>query len=141
MRVAVVTVNWNQSHLTAACVASVAGGTHVPASIIVVDNGSQMDPTPSIHATHPDVVVLRNDCNRGYAAGANRGIEYALRAGAEAVLVMNNDAVAAPACVSELVAALQRDERLAGVGAKTLTQEQPPRIHTAYGVLTYHGPL
>jgi hypothetical protein len=59
--------------------------------------------------------------------------------GAEAVLLINNDAVTERRCVEELDSALRRDEGRAGVGAKVLTQEQPPRIHTAYGILTYHG--
>jgi len=90
---------------------------------------------------HAETIVVRNPRNLGFAAAANIGIEQAVRLGAEAVLIVNNDAVVAPECIVELVAALERDERLAAVGGKTLTQEQPPRIHTAYGVLTYHGPL
>jgi len=57
------------------------------------------------------------------------------------VLIVNNDAVVHRDCVAALIAALERDAALAGAGAKTLTQEQPPRIHTAYGILTYHGQL
>ena len=33
------------------------------------------------------------------------------------------------------------DPRIAAAGAKTLTDETPPRIHAAYGVLTFHGSL
>ena len=141
MRVAAITVNWNQARLTQQCVASVLAGAQVPPWVIVVDNGSQCDPTPLVREVHPDIIVLRNARNLGFAAGANAGIAHALALGADAVLLVNNDAVVAPTCVAELAAALGGDERLAGVGAKTLTQEEPPRIHTAYGILTYHGQL
>jgi GT2 family glycosyltransferase len=141
MRIAAVTVNWNQARLTQECVRSLIGGLQVPAWILVIDNGSETDPTALVREVHPPAIVLRNDFNLGFAAAANIGIEHALRLGAEAVLIVNNDAVVEAECVSELSAALARDEHLAAVGVKTLTQEHPPRIHTAYGVLTYHGPL
>jgi len=141
MRIAAVTVNWNQARLTQECVSSLAAGTEVPAWIIVVDNGSQTDPTALVRDVHAPTIVVRNDRNLGFAAGANIGIERAAALGAEAVLIVNNDAVVAADCLKELSAALEHDVRLGAVGGKTLTREQPPRIHTAYGVLTYHGPL
>ncbi len=141
MRVAAVTVNWNQPTLTRLCLESLIAGTHVPEWIIAVDNASATDPTMTLRSICPQVIVVRNAANLGFAGGANVGIRAALTREADAVLIINNDAVAAPDCVAELAAALSRDPRLAGAGAKTLTQEQPPRIHTAYGVLTHHGQL
>ncbi|GBD25138.1 N-acetylglucosaminyl-diphospho-decaprenol L-rhamnosyltransferase [bacterium HR30] len=141
MRVAAVVVNWNRADLTRECVESIRGGRLVPTWTVVVDNGSVEDPRHVFADTAGSVcwVFLRE--NRGFAGGANAGMEFALRHGAEAIFLVNNDAVVDPTCLSELVKALERDGSLAAVGAKTLTQEKPPRIHTAYGVLTYHGPL
>lgn len=141
MRVGAVTVNWNQPHLTQLCVQSLVKGSRVPDWVIVVDNGSTLDPTAVVRGAYPHTVVLRNATNMGFAAAANHGTERALALGAEAVLIVNNDAVVHPDCVAALVSALEGDASLAGAGAKTLTQEQPPRIHTAYGILTYHGQL
>ncbi len=141
MRVVAVTVNWNQAHLTARCVASLMQGPVRPAAIVVVDNGSMADPEPLLTATGHAVELVRNASNQGFAGGANRGIERALELGADAVFIINNDATAEPTCLHELIAALDAQPRLAAVGAKTLTEETPPRIHTAYGVLTYNGPL
>jgi GT2 family glycosyltransferase len=141
MRIAAVVVNWNQAELTGQCVRSLRDGSSPPRWIIVVDNGSGADPTACVRTACPEAMVIRNSSNCGFAAGANRGIEHAMGLGAEGILVVNNDAVVATDCVMALVAALEDDDRLAAVGAKTLTQEQPPRIHTAYGMLTYHGQL
>ena len=141
MRVGVVTVNWNQPRLTQLCVESLVAGSQVPDWVIVVDNGSAQDPTTLVRLAHPQTVVLRNPGNLGFAAAANQGAERAMTLGADAVLIVNNDAVVHHECIAALVAALEGDASLAGAGAKTLTQEQPPRIHTAYGTLTYHGQL
>jgi len=141
MRVGAVTVNWNQPRLTQLCAESLVAGSRVPDWVIVVDNGSALDPTTLVKLAYQRTVVLRNPANVGFAAAANSGIERALALGADAVLIVNNDAVVHRDCVAALIEALERDASLAGAGAKTLTQEQPPRIHTAYGMLTYHGQL
>src|SRR5579862_2411940 len=141
MRVAAVIVNWNQPHLTKLCVESLARSSRVPEQMIVVDNGSTLDPTALLRAAYPHTTVMRNATNEGLPAAANRGTEAALAGGADAVLIVNNDAIMHPDCVAELVKVLEGDPSLAGAGAKTLTQEQPPRIHTAFGMLTYHGQL
>lgn len=141
MRVDAVVVNWNQAELTRACVQSLSDGLLRPRSIFVVDNGSRQDPAPLLGGIGAQVRVLYHERNLGFAAGANSGIRAALAEGADAVFLINNDAVAAPECLTRLVEVLEADPQLAAVGAKTLTQEEPPRIHTAYGVLTYHGPL
>jgi len=139
MHVAAVTVNWNQPELTQRCVASLLAGSEPPRWIIVVDNGSAVDPTAALHALSAAITVIRNPRNLGFAAAVNQGVERACVLGATAVLLINNDATAEAQCLAELVAALASDERRAGVGAKVLTAEEPPRIHTAYGTLTYHG--
>lgn len=141
MKVAAVVVNWNRADLTRQCIDSLQRGRMLPMWTVVVDNGSPEDPRPAFADAAAEIhwVFLPENC--GFAAGANAGMEYALLQGAEAVFLVNNDATADPECLLELANALQRDPTLAAVGAKTLTLENPPRIHTAYGVLTYHGPL
>lgn len=141
MRLAAVIVNWNQAALTARCVRSLVQGTRVPDRIIIVDNGSREDPAAAAGAAWPRAELLRHAANLGFAAGANAGMRRALDGGAEAVLLVNNDAVAAPECAGALEEALEGDAGIAAVGGKTLTEEEPPRIHNAYGVLTFHGDL
>lgn len=141
MRVDGVVVNWNQPQLTRACVESLAQGTVRPHTVFVVDNGSREDPAPLLSEVGVEVQVIYHGRNLGFAAGANSGMRAALRHGAEAIFLINNDAVVATDCLARLRDVLAADRKLAATGAKTLTQEQPPRIHTAYGVLTYHGPL
>lgn len=140
MKTAAVVVNWNQPQFTRQCVESLLRGHVVPDVVLVVDNGSIADPRPILDGIGGCIQWVLLPENRGFAAGANAGMRRALALGAETVFLINNDAVADPRCLAELAAALER-QKLAAAGAKTLTRENPPRIHTAYGVLTYHGPL
>ncbi|MBI4517290.1 MAG: glycosyltransferase family 2 protein [Deltaproteobacteria bacterium] len=141
MRVAVVIPMWNQLELTQRCLRSVAALKRPADQVIVVDNGSADNARNGLQASWPDVVVERLECNRGFAGGCNAGIRRALAEGADAVLLLNNDAIAAPTLLDELLAVLNQHQRIAAVGAKTLTDESPPRIHAAYGVVTFHGSL
>jgi hypothetical protein len=109
--------------------------------VIIVDNGSQPDPCRDLEVVWPGITVLRMQQNRGFAGGCNAGIRQALAAGADAVLVLNNDVVVDPLMLGTLVDVLDRDTQIAAAGAKMLTDETPPRIHAAYGVLTFHGSL
>src|ERR1041385_4549232 len=102
MRIAAVTINWNQALLTQKCVASLAASQAAPDWIIVIDNGSREDPTELVRAAYPQTVLLRHPPNLGFAAPANSGIQHALDVGADAVLLMNNDAVLGDRCIAEL---------------------------------------
>ncbi len=141
MKVAAVVVNWNQAALTRACVESLLAGYMLPWRILVVDNGSLEDPREELGGVYSNLHWIMLPENRGFAAGANAGMKKALAEGADGVFLINNDAIADRQCLHELISALRSDATLAAAGAKTLTQEAPPRIHTAFGVLTYHGPL
>lgn len=132
---------WNQLDLTLRCLRSLERLTRQPEQVIVVDNGSRPDPRPALEATCPGVKVLQLESNRGFAGGCNEGIRFALAAGAEAILLLNNDAVADPGLLAEMLRPLDEDPRIGASGAKTLTDESPPRIHAAYGVVTFHGSL
>ncbi len=141
MELAAVVVNWNQLDLTLRCLQSLERGSRVPDWLLVVDNGSPADPTSAVRARFPHAEVWRHAENLGFAAGANAGMQRALELGAEAVLLVNNDAVVAPDCVAELERALDADPEVAAVGGKVLTEDDPPRIHFAYGILTFHGEI
>ncbi|MCK6556414.1 glycosyltransferase family 2 protein [Candidatus Binatia bacterium] len=141
MRVAVVIPMWNQVELTRRCLRSLPRLDLAPDRVVVVDNGSRAGPVGDLGEDYPGVTVVRLDRNRGFAGGCNAGIGDALGAGADAVLLLNNDTTVHPGLLTELVHALAADPRIAAAGAKTLTEEDPPRIHAAYGVLTFHGSL
>lgn len=70
-----------------------------------MDNGST-DGSPSIiSARYPIVRQIVNSENLGFARGFNIGLRYALDAGADFVLVLNNDTLVAPDMLEPLVTA------------------------------------
>ena len=69
------------------------------------------------------VRVLSPGQNLGFAGGANHGIRAALAAGVGQVLLLNNDALPEPDAPALLLAALERDPRVALAGPRILDLE------------------
>jgi GT2 family glycosyltransferase len=108
MSVAAVVLSWNGREDTLACLRSLAGEA---VDAIVVDNASEDGSAEAVEQGFPDVELIRNDVNRGYAGGMNVGIRRALERGADHVLLLNNDVEVEPGAVAKLAAAA------AGAGA------------------------
>lgn len=133
-RVAVVVVNWNGRHLLDACLTSVFEQQPEPNRVIVVDNGSTDGSLAHLRSRWTRVRALDAGANLGFAAGNNRGIRDALAAGADYVLLLNNDAQLLPDALGELVAALKGAGTAAWAAApKILYRENPDVIWSAGG--------
>lgn len=115
MKLAVVILNWNEAEDTASCLRSVRAWNSNP-SVWVVDNGSRPPGIDSVRRDFPDVNVIQSHVNRGFAGGCNLGIKGALKAGAEAVLLLNNDASIERSSVESMVATLESDPAIGIVG-------------------------
>jgi len=125
--VGVVVVNWNLVDDTLACLASLLEMTYPAFQVVVVDNGSTDGSPERICAAYPRVAQIVNQENRGFAAGANQGLEWALARGCAYVLVLNNDTVVAPDLLNRLVAAAETDPRIGVLSPRILHFGQPER--------------
>lgn len=113
--VAVVILNYKNWQDTIECLESVLKITYAPYRVIVVDNDSQNGSLDQVEKwlnarqirplrltqqqsekgdfdSNP-VVLIQSVSNRGYAAGNNIGIRWAMRAGSPYVLILNNDTI------------------------------------------------
>jgi GT2 family glycosyltransferase len=104
MSVAAVVLSWNGREDTLACLRSLAGEA---VDAIVVDNASEDGSAEAVELAFPDVELMRNDVNRGYAGGMNVGIRRALERGADHVLLLNNDVEVELGAVARLAAAAE----------------------------------
>lgn len=112
-RVGVVVVDHGRPEHTALAVRSVLDDPVNP-RVVVVENGPGPDPV-----LPASVLLLRLPENRGYAAGANAGIQALRRSGCDRVLLLNNDAVLEPGALRRLAEALE-DRTLGAVGPVVL---------------------
>lgn len=97
----VVVLSWNTRELTLACLRALHAETpRHPREIVVVDNGSADGSADAIAAAFPDVALLRNAENRGYAEGNNQG---ARAAHGRFVCLLNSDTEVRPGALDLLV--------------------------------------
>ena len=86
------------------------------AKILVVDNDSGDGSAERIAAAFPEVEMLRLPENRRFAGGNNEGLKRALAAGAQAVMLLNNDTEADPSLIEKLLLALDQDPAAGAAG-------------------------
>ncbi|MCU0780402.1 MAG: glycosyltransferase family 2 protein [Akkermansiaceae bacterium] len=85
----IIIVNWNTRELLRACLASVnQHTTGLEHEVIVVDNHSADGSPAMVRAEFPEVRLIENPQNLGFAAGNNQGIRLAR---GRAVLLLNSD--------------------------------------------------
>lgn len=90
-KVAVVLVNYNGKIYINQCLDSIFRQTYTNIAVIVVDNCSTDNSPDMIEKSYPNVCLIRNNENTGFARGNNIGIEYAIRQGADYILLLNID--------------------------------------------------
>ena len=105
MKLSVVVVNWNSQADLEACVSSLLAGTHGELEVIVVDNGSCDGSAEMVRERFPQVLLLAEQENLGFAEACNRGIAAS---SAPWVVMLNNDAVVEPGWAEAMVAAAER---------------------------------
>lgn len=115
MRVTACVVSWNSAaQLGAALDSLLAQDGADLAEIVVVDNASA-DGSREVVRARPDVRLVANSRNRGFAAAANQGIAAARAVGSDAFLVCNPDVRLEPGYLAAATRALAADERRAAV--------------------------
>ncbi len=115
---AVVVLNWNGRDDTIGCLQSLRGQLNASFRVIVVDNGSEDDSVSAIRRLFPEVEVVETGENLGYAEGNNVGIRRELDAGAEYILVVNNDTMLESECVSSMLREARAHPEATAIGAK-----------------------
>jgi GT2 family glycosyltransferase len=132
--VSAIVLNYNGRGYVEDAVASLVGQPVAGLEVVVVDNGSSDGSDLVLERRFGSGIrLMRTGRNLGFGAGNNVGIRASH---APFLVLLNNDAVAAPGFVGELLAAVEADEHVGMVAAKVLLQGPPNRIDTA-GHLLY----
>lgn len=124
--VTVVVVNWNGQHLLQPCLESLLGQTypHNSFRVVLVDNGSTDQSVGMVRREFPAVTILQAAENLGFAAGNNLAISAS---DSQYIALLNNDAVAHPNWLAELVSRAEDDPTVAAVTSKVwLTEDRLP---------------
>ncbi|MBI3957702.1 MAG: glycosyltransferase [Chloroflexi bacterium] len=115
--VSVVVPVWNGQEYIDSCLTALLAQEYEPIEVIVVDNGSADASTEIVRRFVPDISLIENERNLGFAGGVNVG----LRAAAGEILVLlNQDTVVQPGWIAAIVEAFLSDDSVGIVGCKSL---------------------
>jgi GT2 family glycosyltransferase len=123
-----IVLNYNGRDIVEESVQSLLDQDLAGLEVIVVDNGSTDGSDDALGRRFGGrIELLRVGRNLGWGAGNNVGIRHAR---GRYLIVMNNDAVAAPSFAREMVAAAEADPRVGMVAARVLDYSRRNRIDT-----------
>jgi GT2 family glycosyltransferase len=131
--VAAIVLNWNAADETIDCVNSLIQSSYANLQIIIVDNASTDDSVKLIRTAFPEIKLLCNQKNTGYAGGNNVGINWALNQNADYILILNNDVTVDFSMVSILVETIEQNEQIGLISGKVFYKENTARIFTGAG--------
>lgn len=126
-KVFIIILNWNKWHLTEDCLKSLRGLNYENYQLVVVDNNSKPEEKELIFNSplRPFFVLIENNQNLGFAGGNNTGIKYALRHGADYVLLLNNDTIIEDkSFLKKMVEIAEGDKKIGIIGPKIYYYEQ-----------------
>lgn len=127
--ISIITVNYNGWKDTREFLDSCIQHIHsVSYELIVVDNASLSDEALSLQQLYPQVKVIRNDKNLGFAGANNKGMEIAQ---GKYWFFLNNDTLIEKDTFTNLIKRLESNPQIAGVSPLILDCNQHRTIQYA----------
>lgn len=118
IQVSIIIISYNTKDFLAACITTLYERTHdLSFETMVIDNASGDGSPEMIQQQFPQVRLIRNSCNLGYARAVNQGIREA-RGGY--FLILNPDVEVTEGAIRELWSFMERNPRAGIAGAKLI---------------------
>ncbi|MFN3468827.1 MAG: glycosyltransferase family 2 protein [Novosphingobium sp.] len=132
--VSIMLVNWNTREMTLECLRTVYAETReVPFEVILVDNGSHDGSAEAIRAEFPQVVLMAETENHGFAIATNISVS---RARGRYVLLLNTDTLVLDGAIDKLLAFARRRPEAKIWGGRTLFEDRVLNPGSCWGRVT-----
>ena len=135
--VSIVILNWNCQQFLSQCIESVLKQTYESIELVLMDNASTDNSIAWAKEHYPELTLIQNEENLGFAKAHNLGIRYTH---GEYYMPLNPDVALAPTFVAEMVRGFESDTTVGSVTGKVyFTDEQgiPSRkLYTTGHLLT-----
>lgn len=115
--VAVVILNWNGRKFLEQFLPSVTASTYQNIKLIVADNASTDDSINFLQLAYPNVEIIRNEGNLGFAKGYNTALKQVK---ADYYVLLNSDVEVTPGWIDPVIELMESDELIAACQPKLL---------------------
>jgi GT2 family glycosyltransferase len=118
MKLSVIIVNYNVEHFLEQCLSSVRKASQgIPTEVFVVDNNSVDGSVEMVKKKFPDVILIANKSNVGFAKANNQAIK---QASGQYVLLLNPDTVVEDDTFVKVIRFMDEHPEAGGLGVKML---------------------
>ncbi len=116
MKLSVIIVNYNVKHFLEQCLISVrAGFQRIDGEVIVVDNNSVDGSLEMLRSKFPEIKIISNKKNLGFAKANNQAIKIAK---GEFILLLNPDTVVEGDTFDKVIGFMEHQPEAGGLGVK-----------------------
>lgn len=119
--VAVVILNWNGKSFLEKFLPSVCASTYSNLQIVLADNASTDDSVAFVASTYPQIRIVRNAKNDGFAGGYNDALQ---QVDADIYVLLNQDVEVEPGWIEPVIELMQQDARIAACQPKLRAYRQ-----------------
>lgn len=119
-RIGVVIVNWNSWGVLSRCLETLKGQTFQDFKVLIIDNGSSKKIPDDFYLHYPDINIIWNQNNLGFAAANNQAMK--LLNNFEWVALLNPDAFPEPAWLENLINAANENPNYAMFASRQLME-------------------
>ena len=134
--VSVIIVNWNGLKFLPECLGALKAQVYSPFRVILVDNGSSDGSVEYVRNHFPEITIICLSKNTGFTGGNNVALKQVT---SDYVALLNNDTIAHPDWLANLVAALERRPKAGFAASKMVFQDNPQLIDRVGDAYTTAG--
>lgn len=121
MDLTIIIVSWNTSGLLSQCLNSIyETGSRFAFEVIVVDNGSTDDSIDLVEKEFPEVKLIKNEGNLGFARANNQGLAMG---NGRYFMLLNSDTIVLPGVIDTLIQMADQNPNVGMIGPKLLNMD------------------
>lgn len=132
MRLSIIVVSFNTKEILKECLTSVFENLPHQSEVIVVDNNSHDGSPEMVKTDFPDVILISNKDNRGFAYANNQGMEVSK---GENLLLLNSDTIVLGNSLENMISFMEGHPDYSGCACKLLNADKSLQI-SAYKLPT-----
>ena len=128
-RVSIIIPHWNGIEVLSECLDSLEKTTYPNLEIIVVDNASSDGSQDWVSLHYPNIKLIENNTNLGYAGGCNKGAEACT---GDYLVFLNNDTIHENNWIETLADFLNLNSEVSAVQPKILNHYEQNKFDLRY---------